>query len=98
MHVRKICALIACAAAGPGCVERTMTFTTNPPGSLLYLNGEEVGRTPLTRDFKWYGTYDVAIRKEGYQTLKTTQKVDYPIYQIIPLDLVAEVLPFRFVD
>ena len=70
-----------------------MTFTTTPPGSLVYLNGQEVGRTPLKRDFTWYGTYDVTIRKEGYETLKTTQKVDAPWYQIIPIDLVVEMWP-----
>jgi len=75
-----------------------MTFTTTPPGSLVYLNGQEVGRTPLTRDFTWYGIYDVTVRKEGYETLKTTQTVSAPWYQTIPIDLVVEMLPTWFVD
>jgi PEGA domain len=86
------------ALATAGCIERTLTITSDPPGALVYLNGQEIGRTPLTRDFLWYGNYDVTISADGYQALNTTQWVSPPIYQIIPLDLVAEVSPFQFKD
>jgi PEGA domain len=89
--------VLAAMMAG-GCVERTMTFTTRPSGALVYLNRQEIGRTPVTRHFIWYGGYDLALRKDGYQTLKTTQYVKAPIYQIIPLDLFAAILPFHFTD
>jgi hypothetical protein len=88
---------LAVIAVG-GCVERTITITSSPPGSLVFLNDQEIGRTPVTRDFIWYGNYQVTLRKEGYQTLKTTQSVRPPIYQIVPIDLVAELLPFHYHD
>lgn len=93
-------AVLLCIAALPlaGCVERTMTITSSPPGALVYLNDEEVGRTPLTRPFLWYGNYDVAVRKDGYETLKTTQNVKAPIFQIVPFDFFAEVLPLQLKD
>jgi hypothetical protein len=78
-----------------GCVRRSLTVKSNPPGALVYLNGVEVGRTPLTRDFTWYGTYDVVLRKEGYETLKTRGKVIAPWWQWVPIDLVAELLPLH---
>jgi hypothetical protein len=77
----------------PGCVRRQLTVTSDPPGALVYLNGEEFGRTPVTRDFTWYGTYDVVLRKEGYETLKTRGKVIAPWWQWVPFDLFAEALP-----
>jgi len=91
---------LICLAALPlaGCVERTMTITSSPPGALVYLNDQEIGRTPITRPFLWYGNYDVAVRKDGYETLKTTQNVRAPISQIVPFDFFAEVLPFQFKD
>ncbi len=46
----------------------------------------------VTIDFLWYGDYDVIIRKEGYQTLKTNWEVNPPWYQVIPFDFFAEVL------
>jgi hypothetical protein len=79
-----------------GCgVKRTLTVNSNPPGALVYLNGLEVGRTPMTRDFTWYGTYDVELRKEGYDTLKTRGEVIAPWWQWVPFDFFAEFLPFR---
>jgi len=81
-----------------GCVERTLTITSTPPGTLVYLNDQEIGRTPVTREFIWYGNYDLTLRKEGYQTLKTKQLVAAPIFQIVPIDLFAELLPFHFHD
>jgi hypothetical protein len=81
-----------------GCVEQTMSIESNPPGALVYLNDQEVGRTPMTRDFKWYGDYDVQVRLEGYETLKTHQKVIAPAWNWVPFDLFAALLPFTFKD
>jgi len=82
-----------------GCVRRTISITTEPPNARVFLNDQEIGRSPATTDFLWYGDYDVAIRKEGYQTLQTSWKVKAPWYQIIPIDFFAEVLwPGRLHD
>lgn len=91
------CATLLLLAGGllPGCVQRTMTLTSDPAGALVYLNGQEMGRTPLTRDFVWYGTYDVQIRKEGYVTLNKPTRVIAPWWQWVPFDLVAELMPWR---
>ncbi len=48
-----------------GCVERLITVKSTPAGALVYLNDEEVGRTPVTVPFKFYGTYDVRLEHEG---------------------------------
>ncbi len=75
-----------------GCVRRTLKIETAPQGAMVYLNDEEVGPTPVSRDFTWYGDYDVIIRKEGFETLQTNIVVMPPWYQIPPLDFVADVL------
>src|SRR4051812_21540277 len=90
--------LVALIAGLGGCVERELQVNSDPQGALVYLNDQEVGRTPLRQDFTWYGTYDVAVRKEGYQTLKTESPVIAPWWQWIPFDFVADILPFRLKD
>jgi hypothetical protein len=80
------------AALSTGCVRRTITITTDPPQALVFLNDQEVGRSTVTTDFLWYGDYDVIIRKEGYQTLKTHWDIKPPWYQVLPVDFFAEVL------
>ena len=75
-----------------------MTIKSDPPGALVYLNDREIGRTPVTRDFTWYGDYQVEIRRDGYESVKTHKWVIAPAYQWIPLDLFAELVPVTFRD
>jgi hypothetical protein len=78
-----------------GCVQRTLTVVTDPPGAVVYLNDREMGRTPFTHAFLWYGNYDVLIRKDGWQTLKTFAVVNAPLWQFVPLDAVTDFLPLQ---
>ena len=97
--MRALFLLLICLVLATGCgVHRTLTITSEPPGALVYLNGLEVGRTPVQRDFVWYGTYDVQLRKDGFETLKTRGKVIAPWWQWVPIDLFAELMPFHLHD
>lgn len=91
-------AAVGAAFVCGGCVERTMTIESRPPGALVSLNDQEIGRTPASREFTWYGTYDVELRQEGYEPLRTSSKVWAPWWQIPPFDLIAELAPFRLQD
>lgn len=97
--MRPVSPYLPLAAAGAialvgftGCVRRTIAISTEPPHALVFLNDQEIGRSIVTTDFLWYGDYDVIIRKEGYQTLKTNWEIKAPWYQVIPFDFFAEVL------
>jgi hypothetical protein len=92
-------AVLVLPLALAGCVRRTLTIQTEPPAALVYLNDQEVGRTPVSVPFTWYGDYDVMIRKPGYQTLQTHARLHPPWYQVPPLDLISEALvPFTVHD
>ena len=77
----------------PGCVERTIHITSDPAGALVHLNDEEVGRTPVSVPFLFYGTYDVRLEHEGYKPLWTTQKTNAPWWETPGPDLIAEAIP-----
>src|SRR4051812_21539996 len=47
-----------------GCVHRVVTVQSDPPGALVYMNEEEIGRTPVSKEFLWYGNYDMVLRKD----------------------------------
>ncbi|MGQ9651625.1 MAG: PEGA domain-containing protein [Phycisphaerae bacterium] len=82
-----------------GCVRRTMTINTAPQGARVILNDQEVGTSPVSIDFTWYGDYSVILEKEGYRTLQTNQFVATPWYQTPGIDFFAEVLwPFPVHD
>jgi PEGA domain len=86
-------AAMLCLLLVSGCVTRLMTIKSDPPGALLFMNGQEVGRTPVTQEFLWYGNYGVILRLDGYETLKTSAAVPAPVWQYIPLDLITDMLP-----
>ncbi|MEM9347839.1 MAG: PEGA domain-containing protein [Planctomycetota bacterium] len=81
-----------------GCVERRLMITSEPAGALVYLNDEEVGRTPLEVPFTWYGTYDVRLEREGYRTLQTQQVAEQPWWEVPGPDLFAETIPNKRVE
>jgi hypothetical protein len=83
---------------GGGCVERTLSITSTPPGALVTYNDNEIGRTPLEKTFTYYGTFDAQVRLEGYETIKTGTPVIAPWWQWLGPDLIAELLPMRLVD
>jgi hypothetical protein len=88
---------LAAAALG-GCVEREMKITTEPAGALVYVSDREVGRTPLSLPFTWYGDYDVLIRMNGYQTLRANADISPPWYEVPPLDLLSHMAPWTYHD
>lgn len=82
-----------------GCVERQLTINTIPSGALVELNDEQIGSSPVTVNFNWYGDYNVTIRKEGFETLKTHRELKGPWYDNFPFDFFAQVLsPKKIVD
>ena len=94
-----VCVMFAgLLCAGCAKVQRTLSINSDPPGAVLIMNDQEVGRTPVTRDFIWYGWYDVILRKEGYKTLKTRAKIIAPAWQWPPIDLLADFSPARLKD
>jgi hypothetical protein len=82
-----------------GCVERELTINTTPQGALVVLNDEEIGMSPVTVNFNWYGDYCVRITREGYETLDTHRELKGPWYDDFPFDFFAQILnPNRIVD
>ena len=95
--VALIC-LLTLSALSLGCVERRLMISSEPSGALVYLNDQEVGRTPLEVPFTWYGTYDVRLEREGYQTLQTQQEAKRPWWESPGPDLFAEAMPGKRVE
>ena len=81
-----------------GCVERKLTINTEPQGAVVVLNDEEIGVSPVTVSFEWYGDYNVRVSKEGFETLKTHRELEGPWYDGFPFDLLTLLNPGRTVD
>jgi hypothetical protein len=83
-------AALCAFAAVAGCVQRRLTIRSNPPGVRVYVGDEEIGTTPVSTDFVYYGTRRIRLVKDGYETMVVNQPIPTPWYQIPPLDFVSE--------
>jgi hypothetical protein len=73
-----------------GCVQRRITIRSNPPGALVYVDKYEIGKTPCSVAYTYYGTREIRLVRDGYETLTLMQWIPPPWYQIPPLDFVSE--------
>lgn len=92
--------LIALMVAGAGlgaCRTRTLEITSEPSGALVWLNDEQVGRTPLETDFVHYGTYDVRVRMDGYVPLSTHRTASASLADQPGIDFFSQASPGRTV-
>ncbi|MFH1855973.1 MAG: PEGA domain-containing protein [Candidatus Omnitrophota bacterium] len=81
-----------------GCIERKLFVRTDPPNADFYFNEQLKGKTPLSFDFEWYWTHEVRVEKEGYKEVEKEEVIKAPPYMWIPLDFLAELLPFKIKD
>ena len=76
-----------------------MTIRSNPPGALVYVDDYQLGTTPVSHDFIYYGTRKIRLVKDGYETLTVRQPFPIPWYEIFPLDFVTEnLIPWEVRD
>lgn len=86
-------------ATSAGCVERRFTVRTDPPGALVRINGEEVGTTPVSVPFVYYGDRRMSIEAEGYQTLNLVQPIKPPWWDNRLTEFFSEnLVPFTLRD
>ncbi|MEE2641955.1 MAG: PEGA domain-containing protein [Planctomycetota bacterium] len=82
-----------------GCMQRRMTIRSNPAGALVYVDDVEVGHTPVSLPFTYYGTRTIRLEKDRFQTVEVQQRINPPWYQIPPFDFVSDILvPFEIRD
>jgi len=82
-----------------GCVERRMTIRSDPPGALAVVDGQELGFTPVSTGFLYYGTRQVKLIKDGHETLTVMETINPPWYEIFPFEFASDVLiPWRIHD
>lgn len=96
MHRRTLLFLLAATClASTGCVRRTLRISSTPPGALVWVNHQEVGRTPLEIDFTYYGHYDVQLSHDEHEPMLTDAEANPPVWDVIGLDFLFEVAPFQ---
>jgi hypothetical protein len=82
--------LLLTAVMQTGCVHRRVTVNSYPQGALVKVDGRDIGYTPASFDFTWYGTREVQLLMDGYETRTEHVDINAPWYQKFPLDFVSD--------
>jgi len=85
-----IAAALVATALPMGCVRRRLNVRSNPPGAMVFVDNQQIGTTPCSVDFVYYGTREIRLVKPGYETLTVNQPIPTPWYQIPPIDFVSD--------
>jgi hypothetical protein len=83
-------ALALLSLAETGCVRRRLTVRTWPPGAQVFIDDQEIGTTPCSTSFIYYGTRKVTVIKGGYRSETLYHEIPPPWYQYPPLDFISE--------
>jgi PEGA domain len=91
--------VIALSLVNSGCVRRRLFVQSNPPGAMLFVDNQQIGTTPCSVDFTYYGTRQLRLVKPGFETLTVNQPIPTPWYEVPPVDFVSEnLVPSRLID
>ncbi|WP_422930919.1 PEGA domain-containing protein [Singulisphaera sp. PoT] len=92
-------AALASLSIFPGCVERRYTIRTNPPGALAIVNGEEIGPTPVSHSYTYYGEREVTLMLDGYKTQTVIQPMKAPWWDNLLTEFFSEnLVPYTLRD
>jgi hypothetical protein len=99
--LRDVClvALAALCLLSTGCVRRRMTIRSYPAGAQVFVDDQEIGTTPCSTSYIYYGKRNIMLVKDGYKTERFVQGFDVPWYEYMPLDFINENLnPYEIRD
>lgn len=85
------------AGLSSGCMHRRLTVRSEPPGAAVVVDGEEIGFTPVSMDYTYYGTREITLIKDGYKTATLPYKMKTPWYQYFPLEFFTDNLAFTHI-
>jgi hypothetical protein len=73
-----------------GCVERRYTIRTDPPGATVVVNGEEIGPSPASKSFIFYGKRKITMMLDGYETQTVIQPINAPWWDNYITEFITE--------
>ncbi len=97
-RVTMLLSVVLFCAGLMGCVHRRVTINSEPPGALVRIDGRDIGYTPASLDFTWYGTREVQLLKDGFETRTEFLDLRAPWYQKFPLDFFSDNLLGRHIS
>ncbi|MFN6109519.1 MAG: PEGA domain-containing protein [Planctomycetota bacterium] len=87
--------LVGVLLATSGCVQRRMLVRSQPEGAMVTIDRQAIGLTPVSVPFSYYGTREIQLEKDGYQTISVRQRFRPPWYEWFPLSFFSNHFALR---
>ena len=71
-------------------VRRRVTIRSNPPGAVVYIDDQEIGVTPVSTSFTFYGTRKIQLIKDQFEIVTVKRTFNPPWYQLPIIDFIYE--------
>jgi hypothetical protein len=78
-----------------GCVQRRMLIRSQPEGAMVTIDRQAIGQTPVSVPFTYYGTREIQLEKDGFQTIAVRQRIRPPWYEWFPLSFFSNHFALR---
>ena len=66
---------------------------------MVFVDNQQIGNTPCSVDFTYYGTRQIRLVKPGFETLTVNQPIPTPWYEVPPIDFVSDnLVPAKLID
>ncbi|MDO5581123.1 MAG: PEGA domain-containing protein [Planctomycetia bacterium] len=88
--VPPILILLLLCASGCNSVHRRLSITSEPSGARVWINDQEVGRTPISQNVVYSGTYKIRCEQESCETTTVMHDVRTPWYLYPGVDFLSE--------
>lgn len=76
--------------SGCNSVQRKIQVRSYPEGALVTIDKQPIGHTPVAVPFTYYGTREIQLEMDGFQTKKVKHRFSPPWYQYPPLDFITD--------
>lgn len=90
-----VCLVLLLLANNSGCVQRRMLIRSQPEGAMVTIDRQAIGQTPVSVPFTYYGTREIQLEKDGYQTIQVRQRLRPPWYEVFPLSFLSNHFAMR---
>ncbi len=85
-----VLAIFLCGQIGCNSVKRRLIVRTQPEGALVSIDRQPVGYSPVSVPFTYYGTRQIQLEMDGFETIDVQERIAPPFYDSFPMSFITE--------
>ena len=70
-------------------MQRRLQIRSQPEGARVAIDRQDVGLTPVSVPYTYYGTREIQLEKDGFKTVRVQQNLRSPWFERFPVSLLS---------